>query len=96
MGTFSYTTDKKLSVGNRVGYKYTLTDVQTSGSKIHTPFKKILGQLPETSSLATSTISMASSTDAYASAAMEKNGAIATLQCGANDMDGSIIIVGLL
>lgn len=92
MGTFSYTTDKKLSMGNRIGYKYTLTDVQTTGSTIHTPFKKIIGELYETISPATTTIVTASKTVANGVGTTAK----LNLKAGATDADGSVIVVGLL
>ena len=55
---FSYTSvkPKKLSMGNRVAYVYKLKDVATSGSVIHTPFRKITGVLMQTLSPVTSDI----------------------------------------
>ena len=42
MATFSYSANpKKLSFGNRIAYVYDLANVQTTGSKLYTPFKKI-------------------------------------------------------
>ena len=49
MGTFSYNKPKVLSVGNRRGYIWKLTDVQTNSSSVlQTPFKKITGYMIET------------------------------------------------
>ena len=64
MGTFSYTMNKPLSLGNRRGYIFDLTNVQTTGSVLHTPFKKVTGYLIETSSPGTSQITVSSNDDA--------------------------------
>lgn len=58
MGTFSYTAvkPKRISMGNRIGYIYKLVDVQTTGSKLTTPFKKITGVLMQTLSPVTNDI----------------------------------------
>lgn len=96
MGTFSSTKLRKLSLGNRIGYLYSLTDVQTTGSVLYTPFKKITGYLIETASSATaagtSTINVASTADA------QGNGITSsiTFASGAADADGRILVVGLL
>ena len=93
MGTFSYSANpKKLSMGNRVAYVYELTDVQTSGSILYTPFKKITTYLIETIDPATSTITVSSNTEATGGTG---NGAYLTFTADA-ESDGRIIVVGLL
>ena len=83
-------------MGNRIAYVYTLTDVQTTGSTIHTPFKKITGYLVETASSITgagaTTIAVASTTLG------DGNGTCAkvNLKSGATDADGKITVMGLL
>lgn len=91
MATFSYTKKRKLSMGNRIAYQYGLTNVQTTGSKLYTPFKKITGYLIETTDPATSDITVASNTDRTGS------GTTAYLTFAADaESDGDIIVVGLL
>jgi len=91
MAIFSYTKLKKLSIGNRIGYSYSLANVQTTGSKLYTPFKKITGYLPETTSLATSTIAVATNQDVKAGVPEAYLEFKATAECS-----GNIIVVGLL
>ena len=93
MGTFSYTANpKKLSMGNRIAYQYSLTNVQTTGSILRTPFKKITGYLIETTSPATNDITVTANTDMTGG-----TGTQATLQFAADaESQGEIIVVGLL
>lgn len=92
MGTFSYTKTRKLSFGNRVAYQFNLVNVQTSGSRLHTPFKKITGYLIETTSPQTSTIAVATNSPTSGG-----NGSCATLIFKATaESQGEIIVVGLL
>lgn len=96
MGTFSYEKKKKLSFGNRIGYIFALTDVQTTGSTLYTPFKKITGYMIETASSTTAagatTINVASNTES----AGPSTQAYLTFASGAADADGTITVVGLL
>lgn len=96
MGTFSYTKQKKLSMGNRIAYLYKLTDVQTSGSKLYTPFKKITGYIIETTS-DTTPIAVAANHEAGATTGVQE-GDTAYLEFVSDnaDADGFIIVVGLL
>lgn len=90
---FSYTTvkPKKLSMGNRIAYLYKLVDVQTTGSKLFTPFKKITGYLVQNVSPNTSCITIADKTDRTGP------GTCATLTFAADaESQGYIIVVGLL
>lgn len=89
---FSYTTvkPKKLSMGNRTAYLYKLTEVATSGSVIHTPFRKITGYLPQCNSPITSTIGVSSVTERVGSVAAKLN-----LKATATSY-GYIIVVGLM
>jgi len=91
--TFSYTTQKpkKLSMGNRIAYLYKLIDVATSGSVIHTPFKKITGYLISSVSPNTTSINVAGKTERTGPGTC----ATLTLAAGATSQ-GYIIIVGLL
>ena len=92
MGTFSYTTvkPKKLSMGNRVGYLYKLINVQTTGSRLTTPFKKITGYLIQTLSPVTADITVTSNTEGDHSQR-------ASLIFAVNaEAQGYIIVVGLL
>ena len=92
MGTFSYTANpRKLSMGNRVAYLYDLTNVQTTGSKLYTPFKKITGYLITTTDPQTSEITVASKTEAQG----EGTESYLTFAADA-ESDGNIIVVGLL
>jgi len=91
MGTFGATKTRKLSMGNRVGYVYTLANVQTTGSILRTPFKKITGYIIETTDPATSTIAVATnspSSGRFGQAAL-------TLKATA-ESQGNILVVGLL
>jgi len=93
MGTFSYTANKpkKLSMGNRIGYLYKLVNVQTTGSKLHTPFKKITGYLINNVSPNTSSITVAGKADATGP------GTRATITFAADaESQGYILVVGLL
>ena len=78
-------------MGNRVAYKYNLANVQTSGSVLRTPFKKITGYLIETTSPNTSTIAVASNAEKTSS---NKNAAL-TFKATA-ESQGNILVVGLL
>jgi hypothetical protein len=91
MGTFSNTKKRKFSMGNRVAYQYSLTNVQTTGSKLYTPFKKITGYLIETTSPNTSTIAVTANQDRTGSGTQAYLQFIATAES-----QGSIIVVGLL
>lgn len=93
MATFGYTKKRKLSFGNRVAYQYTLANVQTTGSILYTPFKKITGYLIETTNPATSAITVSSNTPSRGG-----NGhSLAYLTFAADEeSQGSIIVVGLL
>jgi len=91
MATFSYTTDKKFSMGNRIAYSYSLSNVQTSGSIIYTPFKKITGYLIETTSPGTSQIIVASNNETTG------HGVAANLTFAADaESQGKVLVVGLL
>lgn len=91
MGTFSYSKIRKLSMGNRAAYQYTLTNVQTTGSKLYTPFKKITGYLIETTSPNTCAITVTANTEA------QGHGTQAYLTFAADaESQGKIIVVGLL
>jgi len=91
MGTFSYTKKRKLSMGNRVAYQYSLANVQTTGSKLYTPFKKITGYLIETTSPATSCITVATNAES------QGHGITSYLQFAVDaEAQGHIIVVGLL
>ena len=89
---FSYTSvkPKKLSMGNRTAYIYKLTDVATTGSVIHTPFRKITGYLPQQVTPITSTIAVTSKTEKRGSTAAKLN-LIATATS-----QGYMIVVGLM
>lgn len=91
MGTFSYTKKTKLSFGNRAGYIYSLTNVQTSGSKLYTPFKKVTGYMIETTSPNTSCINVAVNQPSLG------HGLGSYLQFAAGaESQGEITVVGLL
>jgi len=93
MGTFSYTSvkPKRLSMGNRIAYLYKLKDVQTSGSVLHTPFKKITGYLVHNVTPNTTCINVSSNTDSTGPGTRAK----LTFAAGA-ESQGYIIVVGLL
>jgi len=93
MATFSYTAEKpkRLSVGNRIAYLYKLSNVQTTGSKITTPFKKITGYMIQNVSPITSSITVATRADATG----PHTRASLTFAADA-ESQGYIIIVGLL
>jgi len=92
MATFGATKLRKLSMGNRVAYQYSLANVQTTGSILRTPFKKIMGYLIETTSPATSTITVSANTDSNGTTAKE-----ASLTFAADaESQGVIIVVGLM
>ena len=93
MGTFSYTSPKAkvLSMGNRRGYLYKLTNVQITGSKLTTPFRKITGYMTQNVSPNTSSITVAAQTEHSGS------GTKASLTFAADaESQGYIIVVGLL
>ena len=79
-------------MGNRIAYQYTLTNVQTTGSKLRTPFKQIKGYLIETTSPNTSDITVSANTESRGGAQGE---AFLTFVADA-ESQGSIIVVGLL
>ncbi len=90
MATFSYTKIKKLSMGNRAAYIYKLANVQTTGSILRTPFKKITGYLPETTSPGTSEITIVTNKEGTP-------GSPAALTFAADgESQGDILVVGLL
>jgi len=91
MGTFSYTKLKKLSFGNRIAYTYRLANVQTTGSILRTPFKKITGYLIQNTTLATSSITVTANTEKSAS----NNEATLTFASDA-EASADILVVGLL
>ena len=92
MATFGYTKLKKISMGNRIAYSYKLDNVQTTGSILYTPFKKITGYLINTTSPATSEITVASNTESPGG-----NGKQAYLTFAADaESQGHVIVVGLL
>lgn len=93
MGTYSQTKIRKLSMGNRIAYQYSLTNVQTTGSKLRTPFKKITGYLIETTSPNTSTINVATNTDSRGG---EGAGEGFLTFVATAESQGDIIVVGLL
>ncbi len=91
MGTFSYTLKKRFSMGNRIAILYELTDVQTSGSIVHTPFKKAWPPIFETTSDTTpitySTISVADGDGTCSQISLVSDNA---------DADGYMLVTGLL
>ena len=78
-------------MGNRVAYIYKLTNVQTTGSKLYTPFKKVTGYLIETTSPNTSCITVTSNADSTG----KYGQAILTFAADA-ESQGSILVTGLL
>ena len=91
MATFSYTKERKLSVGNRIGYVYDLANVQTTGSILYTPFKKITTYLIETTSPSTNTITVTNNQDS------KGHGLTSQLTFAADaESQGKIVVVGLL
>lgn len=91
MGTFSATKKKKFSMGNRAAYWYTLTNVQTTGSSLRTPFKKITGYLIQKTSTATSQITVTTNSEKTA----DNNEATLTFAADA-EASGEILVTGLL
>lgn len=91
MGTFAYTKLKKMSVGNRIGYLYKLENVQTTGSKLYTPFKKITGYLIDTISPRTASITIATNSESSG----QFGQASLTFAVDA-EAQGEILVVGLL
>ena len=91
MGTFSFTKERKLSLGNRAGYVFKLTNVQTTGSVLHTPFKKITGYLIETTSPGTSQINVADNQPSTGRGVTAR----LTFAAGA-EAQGFILVTGLL
>lgn len=90
MGTFSYNKPKPLSMGNKRGYLYILTDVQTTGSILYTPFKKITGLMIETET-GDNSITVSSISEGGPSSV-----AAITFMCDDADADGRIWVWGLL
>lgn len=93
MGTFSYTTvkPKRLSSGNRIAYIYKLVNVQTTGSVLTTPFKKITAYAIQTLSPVTNDITVTSKTEKTGP------GTKATLRFAADaESQGYITVWGLL
>ncbi len=90
MATFSYTKIKKLSMGNRAAYTFSLANVQTTASILRTPFKKITGYLIETTSPGTSNITVVTNKEGTP-------GSPAALTFAADtESQGNILVVGLL
>ena len=78
-------------MGNRIAYQYSLTNVQATGSKLYTPFKKITGYLIETTSPATAAITVATNSEARG------HGIASYLEFAVDaEAQGAIIVVGLL
>lgn len=78
-------------MGNRIAYQFSLVNVQTTGSNLYTPFKKITGYLIETTSPATAAITVASNNQS------QGHGTCAFLGLAVDaEAQGSIIVVGLL
>ena len=78
-------------MGNRSAYQYSLANVQTTGSKLYTPFKKITGYLIETTSPNTAAITVASNVES------QGHGFTSYLQFAVDaEAQGDIIVVGLL
>ena len=88
---FSYTAEKpkRLSLGNRIGILYKLKDVATSGSVIHTPFRKITGVLMSDLSPTTSCITWTTTLKTPTAAAKVRLTSNATAQ-------GYCVVTGLL
>ena len=78
-------------MGNRIAYQFDLTNVQTTGSILRTPFKKITGYLIETTDPATNTITVTANTERTA----DNNESTLTFAADA-ESQGEIIVVGLL
>ena len=78
-------------MGNRVAYLYKLVNVQTTGSKIRTPFKKITYYDIETTSPATADITVTSNADKTST----NKEAVLTLAVDA-EAQGNALVVGLL
>lgn len=78
-------------MGNRAGYQYSLANVQTTGSKLYTPFKKITGYLIETTSPNTSAITVATNAESTG----QFGQAVLTFAADA-ESQGRITVVGLL
>lgn len=91
MGTFGYLKLKKYSFGNRVAYTYALTDVQTTGSVLRTPFKKITGYLVENVETATHALTIVANTERTSA----NNEATLTFAVDA-ESNHEILVVGLL
>ena len=90
---FSYTKLRKLSMGNRVAYQYSLTDVAAAGSNLYTPFKKITGYLINETATGTSFINVSANTESNGGTNPQ---AYLTLKSNAGTEDGEILITGLL
>ena len=80
-------------MGNRIAYQYSLTNVQTTGSKLRTPFKKITGYLIETTDPATNDITVSANTEARGTPGQGE--AFLTFVADA-ESQGDIIVVGLM
>jgi hypothetical protein len=91
MGTYSQKKVRKFSMGNRAAYQFKLTNVQTTGSKLYTPFKKITGYIITTTDPATSEITVVTRADTT------RGCQESALTFAANaESQGNIIVVGLL
>ncbi len=78
-------------MGNRIAYQYSLANVQTTGSVLYTPFKKITGYLIETTSPNTADITVATNAEA------QGHGTQAYLSFAVDaEAQGNILVVGLL
>lgn len=93
MATFAVTKKRKLSFGNRIAYQYHLANVQTTGSKLYTPFKKITGYIIETTSPNTSAITVTANTE---TTGIEGQGEAYLTFAADAESQGDIIVVGLL
>ena len=78
-------------MGNRAAYQYILVNVQTTGSKLYTPFKKITGYLIETTAPNTSAITVVANTETPGGV-----GASSLTFAADAESQGDIIVVGLL
>ncbi len=77
-------------MGNRAAYVYSLANVQTTGSILRTPFKKITGYLIETTAPGTSEITIVTNKEGTP-------GSPAALTFAADaESQGDILVVGLL
>jgi len=82
----------RVSMGNRIGYMYSLKDVQDdSTSIVRTPFKKITGYMIEGITTAATTIRVVTNTEG-----VPGNPAHLTLDAGTDNDEGNILVWGLM